>query len=137
MKLKRWDQPFSATRRVRRRIATVASVLGVAAGSVICLPGTAGAAVVGYNGACGGGYSVKNSIDVIGSTGYRYGTVFLTYSSATGKNCVVTIRSNAGEGQIPMGTFIQRDDDWLSYVSDYGNYRTYAAPYTFPRRELA
>ncbi|CAM5346136.1 hypothetical protein SCALM49S_01532 [Streptomyces californicus] len=50
------------------------------------------AAAAQYNGACGSGYSVVNSAQ-IGTKG----TVFLTYSSATGKNCVVTVRTKPGK----------------------------------------
>lgn len=43
-----------------------------------------------YNGVCGSGYQVIDSQSVTG------GTVYLTYNSSTGKNCVVTTRSTPG-----------------------------------------
>ncbi|WP_062346483.1 hypothetical protein [Herbidospora yilanensis] len=76
-----------------------------------------------YGGECGAGYGVVNSAP-IGTKG----TVFLTYSSSTGKNCVVAKRNSvgsrvlieAGLGLNPVGTH------WPQY--DGGNYTSYAGP---------
>lgn len=76
-----------------------------------------------YGGECGSGYAVVNS-DPIGTKG----TVFLTYSSATGKNCVVAKRNSvgsavlveAGLGINPVGSH------WPAYQGDY--FTSYAGP---------
>ncbi|XVU28001.1 hypothetical protein ACQPZJ_13420 [Actinoplanes sp. CA-054009] len=76
-----------------------------------------------YGGECGSGYSVVNSA-AIGSKG----TVYLTYSAATGKNCVVAKRNSAGSavlveaglGLNPVGTH------WPQF--DGGYYTSYAGP---------
>lgn len=76
-----------------------------------------------YGGECGSGYGVVNSAP-IGSKG----TVFLTYSSATGKNCVVAKRNSvgsavlveAGLGINPVGSH------WPAYQGDY--FTSYAGP---------
>ncbi|MFG2076392.1 spore-associated protein A [Nonomuraea maritima] len=76
-----------------------------------------------YGNECGSGYAVVNSAP-IGSTG----TVYLTYSSATGRNCVVAKRNSAGSAVLveaglsiyPAGTH------WAAY--DGGYYTSYAGP---------
>ncbi|MEV6960296.1 spore-associated protein [Streptomyces sp. NPDC051207] len=70
---------------------------------------------------CGSGYTTVNSA-AVGSLG----TVYLTYNSATGKNCVATIRNNPGTA-MDMSTWIyvvdteENDGDW-------GEYTSYAGP---------
>ncbi|TDC85394.1 spore-associated protein A [Micromonospora sp. KC606] len=76
-----------------------------------------------YGGECGSGYGVVNSA-AIGSKG----TVFLTYNSSTGRNCVIAKRNSAGSavlieaglGISPVGTH------WPAY--DGGYYTSYAGP---------
>jgi len=76
-----------------------------------------------YGGECGSGYAVVNS-DPIGTKG----TVFLTYSAATGKNCVVAKRNSvgsavlieAGLGINPVGSH------WPAYQGDF--FTSYAGP---------
>ena len=76
-----------------------------------------------YGGECGSGYGVVNSA-AIGTKG----TVFLTYNSSTGKNCVVAKRNAAGSAVIveaglainPVG------NHWTVY--DGGNFTSYAGP---------
>ncbi|MFF2655382.1 spore-associated protein A [Streptomyces sp. NPDC058045] len=74
-----------------------------------------------YNGACGSGYKVVNSAQ-IGSRG----TVYLTYNSSTGKNCVVTVRTTTGKAQhmvASIGTGMDTDTQ-----RDEGKYTSYAGP---------
>lgn len=71
------------------RIATAFGVMAAAAGTVVIAAPTASAAT--YNGACGSGYVQVNSAP-IGTVG----TVFLTYNSSNGQNCVVTQRNSSG-----------------------------------------
>ncbi|GAA3745309.1 spore-associated protein A [Streptomyces tremellae] len=82
---------------------------------------SAKAPATAYNNACGAGYGVVNSAPV-GSAG----TVYLTYSATTKKNCVVTVRANPGSAvhmtaSLGLGTHT-RD------VVDEGDYTTYAGP---------
>lgn len=98
-----------------------------AAVTAVMVAGTLAAATpayaASYGGECGSGYGVVNSAP-IGSKG----TVFLTYSSATGKNCVVAKRNSvgsavlieAGLGINPVGSH------WPAYQGDY--FTSYAGP---------
>ena len=92
--------------------------------SVVAFAGTASAtgANVAYNGACGSGYSVVNWQNMQ----YGLGTVYLTYSSATGKNCVVTIQTEQKYAN-EMVAKIRRTGS-STWVVDKGDYRYYAGP---------
>ncbi|MFE3387818.1 spore-associated protein A [Streptomyces anulatus] len=87
------------------------------------------AAAAKYNGACGGGYSVVNSAQ-IGTKG----TVFLTYNSATGKNCVVTVRTAPGKA-VHMTASLGFASPTTT-VTDTGYYTTYAGPVYLDARGL-
>ncbi len=109
------------------RIAAGAAVFAVASLGVVATGGVAAAASgpgeAAYNGVCGKGYAVVNSAPV----GDK-GKVFLTYSSATGKNCVVTVRAAAGAA-VRMSAWVQVVEEHESTpVVDAGNYGTYAGP---------
>ena len=80
------------------------------------------AATATYNGACGTGYSVVNSVPVTGK-----GTVFLTYNAKSGKNCVVTVRNSPGN-PVYMFTYLAPSDGSADPVYDSGEYRSYAGP---------
>ncbi|PIM73591.1 spore-associated protein A [Streptomyces sp. JV178] len=73
-----------STRAIAVSVTTTAAM-----GTMIATAPTASAAT--YNGGCGSGYVVVNSAPV-GTAG----TVFLTYKSSTGLNCVVTVRNSPG-----------------------------------------
>jgi hypothetical protein len=88
------------------------------AGTVVMTPGVANAAT--YNGVCGSGYVVIDHANL--ST---LGTVFVTYNSSTGKNCVVTVRNNPGT-RLPMTAEVSLAGD--PWIIDSGNYTTYAGP---------
>ncbi|WP_328942105.1 spore-associated protein A [Streptomyces sp. NBC_00250] len=83
-------------------------------------PGKAQAAA-GYNGACGSGYTVIDSLRLESGA-----NVFLTYS-ASGYNCVVTVAEYPGSPR-PMSAWIQRTDDEASRDSDSAEYTAYAGP---------
>ncbi|MFJ5026159.1 spore-associated protein A [Streptomyces goshikiensis] len=118
--------------QVGRRMATVIGIMGISAAFVVAVPGTASAREAAYNGACGSGYNVKDWEDVYSRNGSLSATIYLTYSSATGKNCVVTIKN--GATTYSVGAFIERDGAPDSWVSDYGNYMKYAGPvYVYAR----
>ncbi|PRY23424.1 spore-associated protein A [Pseudosporangium ferrugineum] len=105
---------------VKTAAATAAVAATVVAGA---LAGPSPAFAASYGGECGSGYGVVNSAS-IGSKG----TVFLTYSAATGKNCVVAKRNSAGSavlveaglGLNPVGSH------WPAY--DGGYFTSYAGP---------
>ncbi|MEU2601225.1 spore-associated protein A [Streptomyces hirsutus] len=108
--------------RIPRRLASAAAVLGLTAAGMTLTVGTAEAA--SYNGGCGSGYSVINSMDV------GDGNTFLTYNSSTGYNCVVTVGDAPGTRQV-LGTNLRRhrtDNVWKSSEYDNGVYNYYAGP---------
>ncbi|WP_328535381.1 spore-associated protein A [Streptomyces sp. NBC_00344] len=82
------------------------------------------AAAAAYNGACGTGYRVVNSAQI--GTPKSLGTVYLTYSAATGKNCVVTVRNAAGSAVHMTAELTITATGERS--RDSGNYTTYAGP---------
>jgi hypothetical protein len=98
---------------------TAASAVAVAltAGITALTPGVAQAAE--YNGVCGAGYGAIDHLAVSG------GTVWLTYSAATGKNCVVTVRNSSG-AKVHMDAKISLAGD--PWKSDPGNFTSYAGP---------
>ncbi|WP_329459451.1 spore-associated protein A [Streptomyces sp. NBC_01497] len=84
-------------------------------------PAKTAKAAAAYNNACGTGYGVVNSAP-IGSTG----TVYLTYSAKTKKNCVVTVRTKPGTA-VHMTASLGLGSHTADVV-DQGNYTTYAGP---------
>ncbi|MBT2901685.1 MULTISPECIES: spore-associated protein A [unclassified Streptomyces] len=128
---------------IRRASAIGAAVTATACAAIALAPAAAAAqpaaqraaaapkaaAAAKYNGACGGGYSVVNSAQ-IGTKG----TVFLTYSSATGKNCVVTVRTTPGKA-VHMTASLGFASPTTT-VSDTGYYTTYAGPVYLDARGL-
>ncbi|MFF2624693.1 spore-associated protein A [Kitasatospora griseola] len=102
--------------KTAKRIAAGAAVLATASAGLLAAPSTAQAA--SYNGACGSGYSVIDSLSVSG------GTVFLTYNS--GWNCVVTVRNSSGSA-VFMNAYIKPSNS-STWTQDPGNYTTYAGP---------
>jgi hypothetical protein len=105
------------------------AVLAPAAVAATGQPGTphahsvraAPSASAAYGGQCGTGYAVVNSAQ-IGSAG----TVFLTYSSATGDNCAVTVRAKPGAA-VHMRAALGFEPNSDAVVDD-GQYTTYAGP---------
>ncbi|MFK4070224.1 spore-associated protein A [Streptomyces sp. NPDC029674] len=97
----------------------------LAAGGVLAMaPGAAAASptpAAAYNKACGTGYKVVNQVNI-----GKAGTTYLTYNSATGKNCAVTVRGTPGPA-VHMYVWVQRDDT-REYADDDGYYRSYAGP---------
>ncbi|MGY6019833.1 spore-associated protein A [Streptomyces spinosirectus] len=118
---------MSRTKRVLQGVV----VAGVGAAALTTLAPAASAAPAGaspsaaaaaYNGACGSGYKVVNSTPVGG-----IGTAYLTYSSATGKNCAVAIRNVAGE-PVSMNLYIRRTGTEIFADTDGGSFRSYVGP---------
>ncbi|MGW3511276.1 spore-associated protein A [Streptomyces sp. NPDC000994] len=107
-----------------KRWTTLVTAASAALTSVLVFSGSASAAGpnVSYNGACGSGYSVVNWADMQ----YGLGTVYLTYSSSTGKNCVVTIQTEQKYASA-MTAKVRRSGS-STWITDAGEYRYYAGP---------
>ncbi|MGX1762586.1 spore-associated protein A [Streptomyces lydicus] len=108
----------------RSRAIAGSAVLAVASIATMTAATTASAATkaAAYNGACGSGYRVVNSVPVTGK-----GTVYLTYSAKTGKNCVVTVRNSPGK-PVYMYTYLSATNGGSGWVYDEGKYTSYAGP---------
>lgn len=106
--------------RISRKLAALGLSVAATAAGVTVAASPAQAAL--YGGQCGSGYGVVNLIDLPDLRG----TVYLTYSASSGKNCVVTIRENPGTATL-MEAFLRRSGT-SSYVKDSGNFTTYAGP---------
>ncbi|MGC0331571.1 hypothetical protein RKD23_004561 [Streptomyces sp. SAI-170] len=104
----------------RNRIAGCAAALALTVAGLVVTATPAQAA--GYNGACGSGYSVIDSMRVGGTN--TEGTTYLTYNSSNGYNCVVTM-NNTGATRWVGAEIEVSGGDW---ISDSGQYRYYAGP---------
>jgi hypothetical protein len=71
-----------------KRLVTASAVTLAATTVALAVPSSADAAVY-----CGSGYKVVTSSKVKTSSGSVWGTVYLTYSKRTKKNCVTVIKS--------------------------------------------
>jgi hypothetical protein len=100
--------------------ATAVAALSVGAATALASPASATANTTPQR-VCGSGYKTVNSAPV-GSLG----TVYLTYNSTNGKNCVATIRSNPGTA-VAMSAWIYVSDTDQG-DEDYGQYTSYAGP---------
>ncbi|WP_407986356.1 spore-associated protein A [Kitasatospora sp. CMC57] len=89
------------------------------AGALVAVPSVAQAAT--YNGVCGSGYRVIDSVELVG------GTAFLTYDSSTGQNCAVTVRTNPGD-KVYMLASIRVGIPNSPWHKDGDYYGTYAGP---------
>ncbi|MBK6046512.1 spore-associated protein A [Streptomyces sp. MBT55] len=127
---------------IRRAAAIGAAVTATACAAVALAPAAVAAeptaqrataapkaAAAQYNGVCGSGYAVVNSAQ-IGTKG----TVFLTYNSATGKNCVVTVRNKPGKA-VHMTASLGFASPTTT-VTDTGYFTTYAGPVYLDARGL-
>ncbi|MFF3748953.1 spore-associated protein A [Streptomyces sp. NPDC002018] len=118
--------------RTSRRAAAVAAFAALAVGSTATVmaqpaaaapaaPAAAAAAQAAYNGVCGSGYTVVNWADI-----GKQGTVYLTYNSGSGKNCVVTIRKTSGAPVYMFSYLGIPETGQGDYDGDY--YYSYAGP---------
>ncbi|MEV1048327.1 spore-associated protein A [Streptomyces sp. NPDC049916] len=127
---------------IRRVSAIGAAVTATACAAMVLAPAAAAAeptahptgsekkaTAAQYNGACGSGYAVVNSAQI-----GTQGTVFLTYSSATGKNCVVTVRTKPGKA-VHMTASLGFASPTTT-VTDTGYFTTYAGPVYLDARGL-
>ncbi|MFE9205640.1 spore-associated protein A [Micromonospora sp. NPDC007230] len=106
--------------RISKKIAALGLTATAATAGTLVNASPAYAAL--YGGQCGSGYGVVNLIDLPDLRG----TVYLTYSSSTGKNCVVTIREKPGTATL-MEAYLRRSGT-STWQKDSGNYTTYAGP---------
>lgn len=100
--------------------AAVLVALSVGATTALAAPASAAPNTTPQK-VCGSSYKTVNSAP-IGSLG----TVYLTYNSSNGENCVATIRSNPGTA-VDMSTWIYVSDTDEG-AEDYGRYTSYAGP---------
>lgn len=108
---------------VIRRFVSVGAVTAAVVGALAAAAPQAGAATARatYNGVCGSGYKVLDSVQV-GTAG----TAFLTYNPATGLDCVITIRTRPGTAVYMLAAIT--DDQDVDPFFDDGLYTTYAGP---------
>ncbi|GAA2332194.1 spore-associated protein [Streptomyces kunmingensis] len=108
--------------RFSRTLLSMGAVAALTAGSTAVLASPASAAPnTTPQKVCGSAYKTVNSAPV-GSLG----TVYLTYNSATGRNCVATIRSSPGTA-VDMSAYLYVPDTEQG-DSDYGAFTSYAGP---------
>ncbi|MFG2076391.1 hypothetical protein SAMN05421874_107287 [Nonomuraea maritima] len=107
-----------------KRLLTKTALMGATAALAVTgtLATAAPASAASYGGQCGSGYGVVNHIDLPSNRG----TVYLTYSSATGRNCVVTVRTTAGTATL-VEAYLRRSSS-STWTKDSGNYTSYAGP---------
>jgi hypothetical protein len=107
--------------KVKKAVTGGVLALATAAAVSTLAPGAAQAAApaASYNGACGSGYSEIDHHNITGAT------IFLTYSSSTGKNCVVTVRNSPGA---PMTMYAEISLAGHAWIIDIDQYTTYAGP---------
>ncbi|MFD9127869.1 spore-associated protein A [Kitasatospora sp. NPDC059571] len=102
-----------------KRLALGAAVTTVAAAGVAVTPSVAEAA--SYNGVCGSGYGVIDTLPL------AEGTIFLTYNRSNGYNCVVTVRNNPSSYLMQMEASIKKSGT-TQWKQDLDFYTTYAGP---------
>ncbi|RKS09156.1 hypothetical protein DFP74_4885 [Nocardiopsis sp. Huas11] len=108
-------------KKLTTKAAAVAAAAAIAVSGVLVSASPAAAAT--YGGECGSGYKVVNE-DNVGSKG----TVYLTYNSSTGRNCVVTKRHSPGSAVvIEAGLSVSpAGNHWAAYEG--GSFTSYAGP---------
>ncbi|MFJ8825796.1 spore-associated protein A [Streptomyces sp. NPDC102467] len=104
--------------RAHRKIAGSAAAVALAAAGLTVAASPAQAAATAYNGACGSGYKVIDSMSVNSGSG----TVYLTYNN--GYNCVVTV-NNLGRTAYVDARVEVSGGNWQE---DEGRYSSYAGP---------
>ncbi|MEU8983676.1 spore-associated protein [Streptomyces sp. NPDC048309] len=100
--------------------ATAVAALSVGTTTALAAPASAAPNTTPQK-VCGSSYKTVNSAPV----GSR-GTIYLTYNSSNGKNCVTTIRNSPGTA-VDMSAWIYVSDTDQG-DEDYGQYTSYAGP---------
>ena len=114
---------------IRRKAATAGALAVLALGGTLAATTPASAATpTAYNGACGKGYDVIRATPIHSTSQTTIpATTFVTYNSAAGKVCAVTVRTNPGTRVFMEVTL----DTWpysSGEVRDSGSYTSYAGP---------
>jgi len=105
--------------RLTRKLAGAGAAVALTLTGLAATAGPAQAAA--YNGACGAGYRVIDSMSV-GGTGT--GTAYLTYNN--GWNCVVTVSNTPGQRDWMSAQIeLSNGGDW---IEDEDYYTKYAGP---------
>ncbi len=124
------DYPFGRGGVMRRRVYSVGITLGLLGATALAGAAPAVAAASTPEAACGAGYSRLSSAGLgWSSQNQTYSArVYLLYSSSTGNNCVVTMRSPGwyGNGTELLEAGVQAQGG--SWKKDRGNYKYYAGP---------
>ncbi|GHH94139.1 spore-associated protein [Streptomyces capillispiralis] len=108
--------------RFTRSALSVSALAALSVGAVTALAAPASAAPnTTPQKVCGSGYKTVNSASVA-----SLGTVYLTYNSANGRNCVATIRNNPGTA-LDMSAWVYVPDTEEA-DQDGGMYTSYAGP---------
>ncbi|MDQ0947107.1 hypothetical protein QFZ24_001030 [Streptomyces phaeochromogenes] len=108
--------------RFNRSVLAGAALAALSVGATTALAAPASAAPnTTPQKVCGSSYKTVNSAPV-GSLG----TVYLTYNSSNGENCVATIRNSPGTA-VDMSTWIYVPDTDEG-AEDFGRYTSYAGP---------
>ncbi|MGQ4437756.1 MULTISPECIES: hypothetical protein [unclassified Streptomyces] len=116
--------------KLSRRTTTAAALTVLALGGTLAATAPASAATTAagaYNGACGAGYTVQDSMDVKSSQTTVAGTVYVTYSRDTGKHCAVLVRTKPGT-RLFMEVTLDTAPTSGAPARDYGSFTTYAGP---------
>ncbi|WP_371776938.1 spore-associated protein A [Streptomyces sp. NBC_01438] len=109
-------------KQVKRITAILTAVASLSAVALIAAPAASAAGT--YNGACGSGYKLVDSLPNGDAT-----TVFLTWNASTGKNCVVhQIVTSKGSERWSIGVWISRSVAGGVRHQDYGAFTSYAGP---------
>lgn len=108
--------------RFTRSVLTASALAALSVGATTALAAPASAAPnTTPQKVCGSGYKTVNSA-AVGSLG----TVYLTYNSTNGRNCVTTIRNNPGTA-LDMSAWIYVPDTEAGDQDD-GRFTSYAGP---------
>ncbi|MFS4106533.1 spore-associated protein A [Streptomyces sp. PD-S100-1] len=109
--------------RFSKRLGSTVAVLSLTVAGMAATAGSA-EAVTSYNGGCGSGYGVIGSKDV------GDGIAFITYSSSTGYNCVVTVSDTPGKAMYMEARLrVHRTDGiWKASEMNAGTFKYYAGP---------
>ncbi|GGV73737.1 spore-associated protein A [Streptomyces griseoloalbus] len=108
--------------RFSRSVLSVSTLAALSVGAMTALAAPASAAPnTTPQKVCGSGYKTVNSASVA-----SLGTVYLTYNSANGRNCVTTIRNTPGTA-MDMSAWVYVPDTEKG-DQDGGQYTSYAGP---------
>jgi hypothetical protein len=111
----------------RRKATAAASLAALTLAGTVAATAPASAATAGaYNGKCGTGYHVVDSMPVR-SASATLGTVYVTYNYDTELHCAVLVRTNPGTRmfmEVTLGTWPTSCEP----AKNYGSFKEYAGP---------